>query len=131
MYHGFTEIVNGFTKNLFTITGRSYFGAFAFLMIFVLFHLLPYPMAVAGNQLALAVVALILLTRLIFFIAIGYPVWNALLLHPLTTIGWIWITIRSTWVVGVRGQLSWRGRTYDPARTRFGAAETPKGEVNE
>lgn len=131
MYHGLHEIVHGFTKNMFTVLGRSYFGAVMILVIFFIAHLLPYPMALAGDGVALAVVALILLTRLIFFRAIGYPVWNALLLHPLTTIGWIWITIRSTWVVGIRGQLPWRGRTYDPARTRFGAAETPKGEVNE
>lgn len=131
MYDGFGEIVNGFTKNVFTILGRSFVGAAVILFIFVAGSLVPYAMAVTGNRTALAVVALITLTRLIFFSAIGYPVWNALLLHPLTTIGWIWITLRSTWVVGIRGQLPWRGRTYDPAGTRFGAAETAKGEVNE
>ena len=131
MYHGFTEIVNGFTKNLFTVAGRSYSGIVVLLLTFFVAHVLPYPLAIAGDRLALVIVGLILLTRLVFFTGSGYPVWNALLLHPLTTIGWIWITLRSTWVVGIRGQLPWRGRTYDPARTRFGAAETPKGEVHE
>jgi len=78
-------------------------------------------MVVTGDRIALSVVVLIVVSRVILFGALRYPLWSALLLHPLTAIGWIWITIRSTWVVGVRGQLPWRGRTYDPARTRFGA----------
>jgi glycosyltransferase involved in cell wall biosynthesis len=121
MYHGFREVVNGFTKNVFTILGRSYLGAAFFLLILIVCSLLPFAMALAGNRVAMATVALILLSRLIFFAGVGYPLWSAALLHPLTSIGWIWITIRSTWVVGIRGQLPWRGRTYDPARTRFGA----------
>ncbi len=121
MYHGFREIVDGFTKNVFTILGRSYVGAAVLLLVFVVAHLLPYAMVVTGDRIALSVVVLIVVSRVILFGALRYPLWSALLLHPLTAIGWIWITIRSTWVVGVRGQLPWRGRTYDPARTRFGA----------
>jgi hypothetical protein len=34
---------------------------------------------------------------------------------------WLWIIIRSTWVTGVRNRLTWRGRTYDATKTRFGA----------
>jgi glycosyltransferase involved in cell wall biosynthesis len=121
MYHGFREVVSGFTKNAFTAVGRSYFGAAFFLAILMAGSVLPFVMAFAGNRLAIAAVALIILTRVIFFTGLGYPLWSALLLHPLTAIGWMWITIRSTWVVGIRGQLPWRGRTYDPDRTRFGA----------
>ncbi|HEX7419369.1 MAG TPA: glycosyltransferase [Thermoanaerobaculia bacterium] len=121
MYHGFREVVNGFTKNVFTIVGRSYLGAAFFLSIFIVGSLLPFAMALTGNRVAIATVALIILSRLIFFAGVGYPLWSAVLLHPLTAVGWMWITIRSTWVVGIRGQLPWRGRTYDPNRTRFGA----------
>lgn len=121
MYHGFREIVNGFTKNVFTALGRSYLGAAAALLLFAVAHVLPYVMALSGDRLAMLVIVLILASRVVLFGALRYPLWSALLLHPLSTIGWIWITIRSTWMVGIRGQLQWRGRTYDPARTRFGA----------
>jgi chlorobactene glucosyltransferase len=121
MYHGLREVVNGFTKNAFSAVGRSYFGAAFFLSILFVGSLLPFMMAFAGNRVAIVTVALIILSRVILFAGLGYPLWSALLLHPLTAIGWMWITIRSVWVVGIRGQLMWRGRTYDPDRTRFGA----------
>ena len=121
MYHGFGEIVRGFTKNMFSVIGRSLFAALVVLLTFVVLHVMPYPLAIAGNRIALATLALIIASRVIFYAGVGYPIWNAVLLHPLTTFGWIWITIRSAWFVGVRKELSWRGRTYDPARTKFGA----------
>lgn len=120
MYHGFSEIVRGFTKNAFTVMG-GFPGVLFLLIMLVVAHVLPYPLAIAGNPIAIAALALILISRIVFFAFLGYPMWNAILLHPLMTIGWIWITIRSTWVVGIRRELPWRGRTYDPARTRFGA----------
>ena len=121
MYHGFSEVVNGFTKNFFSVLGKSYVLAVLMLAIFVIVHLLPYVFALSGDRIAVVVIGLILLTRVIFFASMRYPIWAALFLHPFLTIGWIWILIRSTWLTGFRGQLSWRGRTYDTARTRFGA----------
>lgn len=121
MYHGFGEIVGGFTKNFFSSVGRSYVIAFLVFFVFVDAHLLPIFFALAGNQIAIAAIVMLLITRVVFFAGLRYPLWNALLLDPLMAIGWIAIVIRSTWYVGIRRQLSWRGRTYDPARTRFGA----------
>ncbi|HEY3054646.1 MAG TPA: glycosyltransferase [Thermoanaerobaculia bacterium] len=115
MYHGLDEIVRGFTKNAFTAIGRSYLITATFVVILFVGHLLPFILPLV------AVVALIIAARLIFFAAMRYPLWSAVLLHPLLAMIWIWIVIRSAWITGVRGELAWRGRTYDAARTRFGA----------
>jgi chlorobactene glucosyltransferase len=121
MYHGLREIVHGFTKNLFSVFGRSYPAAAFFFIGGIVFHLLPYVLAAFGNRLALAIVGVITLARLIFFAAAGYRIDNALFGHPPMMLVWQWITIRSVWYTGIRRQLLWRGRTYDANETRFGA----------
>jgi chlorobactene glucosyltransferase len=121
MYHGFDEIVHGFTKNVFALVGHSFIGSAFMLLSFLLFHAVPVVLAVMGNRIAIVTVGLILLTRVVLFTALRYPLWSAILLHPFQVVIWVWIMLRSTWVVGIRGELNWRGRKYDPARTRFGA----------
>lgn len=133
MYHGAREIVDGFTKNLYYAIGGSVPAALATLVASSLVHLLPAywlarvwiewrgglaidPAAVAGG-LALAV---ILATRLAVLRAFGGRLDNAVLGMPLMLGGWLWIGIRSTWHVGVRGRLDWRGRRYDARKARFG-----------
>jgi hypothetical protein len=51
-----------------------------------------------------------------------------MLFHPLMTAVWGYIFLRSMWITGIRGELRWRGRTYDAAQTKFGAA---KGRTKE
>ena len=121
MYHGLREMVEGFTKNAFAVFGYNYFVAFAFFAIAVVFHILPYALALTGSAIALATIGLIALTRVILFARLGYRMDNALLAHPLMVGSWCWILVRSVWVTGIRRRLHWRGRTYDASRTRFGA----------
>ena len=121
MYHGLAEIVNGFTKNMFALVGHSVIGALLALSVFSLFHVVPYVLAILGDRIAIATVILIVVTRVVLFAGLRYPIWSAVLLHPLQTAIWVWIMLRSAWIVGIRGELTWRGRTYDPAHTRFGA----------
>ena len=121
MYHGLGEIVSGFTKNAFAVFSRSYAVALLFLGLAVVFHLLPYALALTGNALAIAAVALITLTRLILFASLRYRIDNALFGHPLMIGTWCVILLRSMWVTGIRRRLHWRGRDYDARRTRFGA----------
>ena len=66
-------------------------------------------------------VALISLTRVVLFRSLGYRLDNAVLGHPLMTVTWCWILVRSIWITGVRRQLHWRGRTYDAGNTKFGS----------
>ena len=120
MYHGLGEIVRGFTKNAFAVFGYNYFVAALFLALALVFHLLPFALALTGNVIAIVTVALIALTRVILFAAIGYRLDNAVFGHPLMIAAWCWILVRSIWITGVRRQLHWRGRTYDAGNTKFG-----------
>ncbi|HKO54794.1 MAG TPA: glycosyltransferase family 2 protein [Thermoanaerobaculia bacterium] len=121
MYHGRREIVEGFTKNMFAVMLRSYVLSVLNAILMAVLHLLPYALALAGNRLAIASVAIITLIRLILFRSLRYRLDNALLGHPLMIAFWSWVFLRSIWYTGIRRRLDWRGRTYDARQTRFGA----------
>ena len=121
MYHGLGEIIRGFTKNAFAVIGYSYVVAAITFALAIVFHLLPFALALTGDPVAIVTVGTILLTRLVLFAAIGYRLDNALFAHPLMIGVWLWILIRSIWITGIRKQLHWRGRTYDAGQTKFGA----------
>lgn len=121
MYHGAAEIIRGFTKNMFMVLGRSYFWTLFSFVAGVLFHIVPYVLAVTGDMVSIVTVGVITTTRVILFQNLRYPLAYALFAHPLMVAFWGWISLRSAWVVGIRKQLAWRGRSYDPAQTRFGA----------
>ncbi|HEX9459534.1 MAG TPA: glycosyltransferase [Thermoanaerobaculia bacterium] len=121
MYHGLAEVVEGFTKNAFAVFGRNYVVGILIQAGSVVFHLLPYGLALAGDRISMATVILISVTRLILFRSLRYRLDNALLLHPVMVGIWTWIFVRSMWITGIRRRLLWRGRTYDARQTRFGA----------
>ena len=118
MYHGFRESVDGFTKNGFTTIGRSYVMLLFSVIALLAFNVLPFAFATPSFIVA---VALITLTRVILFAAVRYPIWAAAVLHPVQSLLWLFIMLRSAWVTGVRRRVAWRGRTYDARHTRFGA----------
>jgi chlorobactene glucosyltransferase len=126
MYHGLGEIVEGFTKNSFTTMGRSYSLAVGGMIVMLVAHVLPYAITIAAvvklfsgqtvsisEWLFVAIVALITASRLVLFIALRYGVWNALFLHPVMMLLWMWIFVRSMWITGIRNQVHWRGRKYE------------------
>lgn len=121
MYHGLAEVVEGFTKNAFAVFGRNYVAGILITAGSVVFHILPYGLALAGDRISMATVAVITVTRLILFRSLRYRLDNALLLHPMMAGIWTWIFVRSLWITGIRRKLLWRGRTYDARQTRFGA----------
>jgi chlorobactene glucosyltransferase len=121
MYHGLGEVVEGFTKNAFSVFGRNYVLAILIAIGSVIFHILPYGLALAGERFSMATVGLISVTRLILFSRLRYRLDNALFLHPVMVAIWTWIFLRSMWLTGIRRKLLWRGRTYDARQTRFGA----------
>ncbi|HXA18589.1 MAG TPA: glycosyltransferase [Thermoanaerobaculia bacterium] len=121
MYHGLAEVVEGFTKNAFAVFGRNYVVGILITAGSVVFHILPYGLALAGDRISMATVIVICVTRLILFRSLRYRLDNALLLHPVMVGIWTWIFVRSLWITGILGKLLWRGRTYDARQTRFGA----------
>ena len=121
MYHSSSEIVEGFTKNVFATFGRNYLWASANLLAMFVVHLVPYVLALAGNVFAIAAVMLISATRVVLFRSLRFRMDNAIFFHPLMVSFWAWIFLRSMWFTGVRNELRWRGRVYNAAETRFGA----------
>ena len=91
------------------------------LLLGVVFHLLPYALAILGDPISLISVCLISLTRVVLFSSLRYRLDSALLGHPLMMVVWAYIMLRSLWLTGVRREIEWRGRTYDASRTKFGA----------
>jgi chlorobactene glucosyltransferase len=121
MYRGLREIVDGFTKNGFTTFGRSYAVVLAVIPGTILFQVLPFVLMFTGNPLFIGAAALITLSRVILFASLGYRLDNAVFGTVPMSLLWLYIIVRSAWITGIRGQLHWRGRTYDASRTRFGA----------
>src|SRR5438105_7067485 len=121
MYHGLAEVVEGFTKNAFAIYGRNYVFGLLINAAALIFHILPYVLAFAGDRTGVTTVVIISITRLILFRSLRYRLDSALFLHPVMVAIWIWIFLRSMWLTGIRRKLLWRGRTYDARDTRFGA----------
>jgi chlorobactene glucosyltransferase len=120
MYHGGREIVDGFTKNLFAVLGRSYFVTAIMLAAQLAFHLVPYLLAATGSVAGIVAVLLITAVRLMLFTSLRYGVANALFMHPVMAVFWSWVFVRSVWKTGIRGQMEWRGRKYDDRWSRFG-----------
>jgi len=121
MYEGLREIVDGFTKNNFAAFGRSYVAVIGIVILSLAINVLPLPLAIAGDPIAIATLAVTSLARVILFTALGFRLDNAVAGNVPMVLLWLWILLRSTWKTGVRRQLTWRGRTYDAAETRFGA----------
>jgi glycosyltransferase involved in cell wall biosynthesis len=121
MYHGLSEVVNGFTKNTFSALGRNYIAGFLVVAGCVIFHILPYVLALTGDRVSIATIIIISLTRVILFRALRHRLDAAIFLHPVMAAIWTWIFVRSIWLTGIRRKLLWRGRTYDARETSFGA----------
>ena len=121
MYHGLREVVDGFTKNTFSALGRNYVAGFLVVAGCVIFHILPYALALTGDRYAIITIVIISITRVILFRSLRYRLDAALFLHPVMAAIWTWIFIRSIWITGIRRKLLWRGRTYDARETSFGA----------
>jgi glycosyltransferase involved in cell wall biosynthesis len=121
MYHGLSEVVDGFTKNTFSALGRNYVAGFLVVAGCVVFHILPYALALTGDRISIVTIVVISITRVILFRALHYRLDAAIFLHPVMAAIWTWIFLRSMWLTGIRRKLLWRGRTYDARRTRFGA----------
>jgi cellulose synthase/poly-beta-1,6-N-acetylglucosamine synthase-like glycosyltransferase len=121
MYEGLGEVVRGFTKNGFATLGRSYVTLVVLLALGAVLHVLPFALALRGDVIGIAIVAVITLVRVVLFTSLRYGLVNAIFGHlPMLGV-WVFIMLRSVWYTGIKRQLLWRGRTYDARETKFGA----------
>lgn len=130
MYRGLGETIDGFTKNLFYGMGASVAIAVPILALTVLDGLLPAAVVFGGLAgfspgpgsesfaLALAVALLTAAARGAAHRRLGYPL-ASILLHPVFVLAIGLIGARSTWVNGVLGRHTWRGRETDARSLRF------------
>jgi glycosyltransferase involved in cell wall biosynthesis len=121
MYHGLREIVDGFTKNMFSVFGRSYIVATAIAIVSLVGNVLPLVLACTGDPISIATLVVTSLTRVILFRSLRFRMDNAIFGNAPMVLLWSFILMRSMWTTGIRRRLHWRGRTYDAGTTRFGA----------
>jgi hypothetical protein len=133
MYEGLGEIVRGFSKNAFSVFGGSLAGALVAILLAFVSQILPYLISLSGvvrwfasgvvtpvEAISLLTVGVITISRLILFGTLGYSLLHAIFSLPLSMSVWLVIVLRSTWLSGIRRELSWRGRTYRARPTTFG-----------
>jgi glycosyltransferase involved in cell wall biosynthesis len=118
MYHGFREIVEGFTKNSFAAFNRRYGATIVITFVVLIANLLPYVMALRGDGIAIATVVAAVAMRVLVSASFRYRLDVALVAQPFMAVVWSWIMLRSMWITGIKRQLAWRGRSYDSAATR-------------
>ncbi len=130
IYHGFAETVHGFTKNLWFGMGGSLAVAVPALLLTFLDGLLPAAVLLGGAaglspgpgtlpfSLALGVTLLTLTIRAAAHLRLRYSP-ASVLFHPVFIAAIGLIAARSTWVNGVLGRHTWRGREKDARSLRF------------
>jgi chlorobactene glucosyltransferase len=129
MYRGFREVFDGFTKNVSYVFG-GWFG-FVFLagtMLTVVASVLPVAVLgaallgarVPGPELRLAAVTFGLTVGLRTLLAacLRWRLWAAWT-QPLMAAVWAAIVARSLYWRFVRGEVRWRGRSYEARGVRF------------
>lgn len=111
MYDHARAIWQGYSKNLFGLTGFRVPLFFALLTMLVLAHVLPYFLVWCEPyaKLAAGAIAMNLLLRLLLALGYGHPVLPSVVLHPLAIIAIILIGGNSLrWYL--TGKASWKGR---------------------
>jgi chlorobactene glucosyltransferase len=115
MYTSGTEVVEGFSKNLFAGIGHSTVGLVALVVVaLALFVLPPVGLAlapvlgIAWEPFAVEV-GLTLASRLLLARAFAQPSWTALF-HPVAVVGALAVAIRSFWLTRFGGGVVWKGR---------------------
>jgi chlorobactene glucosyltransferase len=111
MYNNMKEIIEGFTKNLYGLTGGNTFAFFFLLLEFVLITFLPFYLFFTPYRiLAIATILISRLWRLILAIRFKHNIFVSVLLHPGTIFFLTFIGLRSYYFT--KNKLAtWKGRT--------------------
>ena len=119
MYHGFEEIVEGFTKNAHAGFGESILRPVIFVLLGLWVGVTPFLWPLVHSQTELgASLGLLLFCRALVQIRLGFPVWP-IFLSPITTVVALFIVLRSLRMARHEGVVRWRGREYRRETTEF------------
>ena len=114
MYHSFSEVWGGFSKNLFGLV--RYKTVPFFVLTFVLFTVcvLPYITVCFASLTKLSLVAISMNVTIRVMLALKYrhPFFTSIVLHPFGVLVTLLIGINSFYQVK-RGRLEWKGRQID------------------
>lgn len=111
MYRNAGEVWDGFTKNLFGITGNRPLAFWLVMAAMAVAFILPYPaLLVPGLAVPAGIaVALNLAMRAVLAIRFRHPLWVSVLLHPVG-IGYIMVIAINSYIQTRRGRVRWKGR---------------------
>ena len=111
MYHSFSEVWNGFSKNLFGLVRYKTIPFFILMLCLWTMCILPYITVWFGSLRALSMIALAMNITIRMVLALKYrhPFRTSVILHPLGILLTLLIGINSCFQVR-RGRLQWKGR---------------------
>ena len=129
MYHGYDEIVNGFTKNSHTGFGRGWLRPVLGIGLTLAVAITPFAWPLiwlAAPAAATSTPGLLLAGSLLLQLAaraavhrrLRFPLWPVAL-GPLMTLVSVWIVLRSLRMARGDGVVRWRGREYPYETTEF------------
>ena len=120
MYHGLSEIVEGFTKNAHAVYSGREWLALVHVPFGLVVNLAPCAWLFAPRLGAAwgAALALLVLSRALVSLRFRYPLWPVLF-QPLAALVGTGILVRSLYMAYGEGVVRWRGREYARERTRF------------
>lgn len=118
MYHGLDEFIEGFTKNAHAAFGTSVLTPVAAVLVSLWVGLTPFLWPVVPIPALGASLVLLLATRAMVHLRMGFPLWS-IPLSPLATVVTLVTVLRSLRMARSDGVVRWRGREYPRESTEF------------
>ena len=114
MYHSFSEVWNGFSKNLFGLVRYKMIPFFILMLSLLTMCVLPYITVWFATLRGLAIVAIVMniVMRMMLALKYRHPFFTSVILHPFGVLLTLVIGINSFFQVR-RGRLQWKGRQID------------------
>ena len=111
MYHSFSEVWSGFSKNLFGLVRYKTTPFFLLILALWTMFVMPYITVWFSPLRALSIVAIVMNIAMRMVLALKYrhPFWTSVILHPLGILLTLLIGINSFFQVR-SGRLQWKGR---------------------
>ena len=118
--HGVQGVIGNLAKNLFAFFRFRPALVLGFLPIFVLFTLFPLAAVVAGTSACAATSIMLFAVWLDYRQQAEYHPFTAwqIVLFPIASVTMLYTICRSTWIVLLKGGISWRGTFYSLSEIR-------------
>lgn len=119
MYHSFSEVWNGFSKNLFGLVRYQMIPFFILILSLFTMCVLPYMAVWFAPLRGPAIVAIVMniVIRMVLALKYRHPFFSSVILHPFGVLLTLLIGINSFFQVR-HGRLQWKGRQIDLQTTK-------------